>query len=121
MKKELTCIICPIGCALSAELSESGEISVLGNGCPRGKKYAEEELTAPKRTLTTVVRARTGEVVACKTDRPIPKEMLFSAMKIINSLKIDLPIRLGDVIINDIFGARLVATENKSSESEEDL
>lgn len=113
MRKELTCIICPIGCTLSATVFGGKVISVEGNTCPRGKKYAEEELIAPKRTLTTTVRASTGELVACKTDASIPKEKLFSAMEIINSLRIDLPISVGDVIIDNIFGARLVATESK--------
>lgn len=113
MKKELTCIICPIGCSLCAEVEDGRVIAVEGNTCPRGKRYAEEELTAPKRTLTTTVKATNGELIACKTDAPIPKEKLFSAMKIINSAKIDLPISIGDVIIDNIFGARLVATENK--------
>ena len=116
MKKELTCIICPIGCTLSAELCEGQIISVTGNTCPRGKQYAEEELIAPKRTLTTTVKTHSGKLVACKTDKPIPKEKLFLAMKIINSTRINLPIFIGDVIIEDVFGARIVATENKAEE-----
>lgn len=116
MKKELTCIICPIGCTVSAEITDGRIASITGNACPRGKKYAEEELTAPKRTLTTTVKTASGKLVCCKTDRPIPKENLLSAMKIVNSVRIDLPISIGDVIIEDVFGARLVATENKSWE-----
>ena len=118
MKRELTCIICPIGCSLSAELEDGRVTSVSGNGCPRGRKYAEEELVAPKRTLTTSVMSTSGEPVSCKTDRPIPKDKIFPAMEIVNSVKIDLPISIGDVIISDIFGAKLVATENKSSDTE---
>lgn len=116
MKKELTCIICPIGCSLSAELEYGRVTSVSGNSCPRGRKYAEEELICPKRTLTTTVKAKNGETVSCKTATPIPKEKIFEAMQIVNSVKIDLPISVGDVIIDDIFGAKLVATENKVSD-----
>lgn len=114
MKKELTCIICPIGCTVSAEIIDGRVASISGNACPRGKRYTEEEMTTPKRTLTTTVKTSSGKLVSCKTDRPIPKEKLLLAMEIVNSVRIDLPISIGDVIIEDVFGARLVATENKS-------
>jgi CxxC motif-containing protein len=56
MTKELTCVVCPAGCRMTAELDESGKvISVTGNTCPRGKTYAESEITNPVRTLTTTV------------------------------------------------------------------
>ena len=113
MKKELTCIVCPLGCPLVADIAEDGSITVTGNTCKRGEAYAITECTAPMRTLTSTVRTVGGEVVAVKTDRPIPKERLFDCMKIINSLKIDLPISIGDVIIEDVFGAKIIATQNK--------
>ena len=112
MKKTLTCIICPVGCEINIENKE-GEHCVFGNACPRGRAYAIEELTAPKRTLTSTVKTKDGRMVSVKTQNPIPKEKLFDAMKIINSLEIDLPITIGTVIIEDVYGSPLVATENK--------
>ena len=112
MKRELTCIICPLGCSLSATIEDGKVVFVEGNTCKRGKSYAEVECIAPVRTLTTTVMSNQNIPVACKTETPIPKEKLFSAMKIINTVKIDLPIRIGDVIIEDVFGSRLIATEN---------
>ena len=51
---ELTCIVCPMGCRMTVELSDGGEIlSVTGNTCPRGKQYAIDECTHPVRTVTT--------------------------------------------------------------------
>ena len=49
--KELVCIVCPNSCKLS--ISENGEVT--GARCPRGKKFATEELTCPKRTVCTTV------------------------------------------------------------------
>ena len=112
MKRDLTCIICPLGCQLVVEIKDGTVVSVEGNTCPKGKAYAEVECIAPVRTLTTTVMSVSGRPVACKTASPIPKDKLIPAMKIINSLKIDLPIHIGDVIIDDVFGAKLVATEN---------
>lgn len=112
MKKEMICIICPLGCHLTVESDNSDRIGVKGNGCKRGEHYAKEEFLCPKRTLTTTVLSVSGKTVSCKTLTPIPKEKLLEAMKIINSVKIDLPISVGDVIIEDVFGAKVVATEN---------
>ena len=49
MKRELICISCPIGCHIQAEMTAAGEVEVSGNRCPRGKAYALNELTDPKR------------------------------------------------------------------------
>ena len=57
-----TCIVCPIGCHLEAEVSDSGEIlSVSGNTCKRGETYIRDEVTNPRRTLTSN-RLEFGEV-----------------------------------------------------------
>lgn len=109
--RELTCIICPRGCQLSLELGD--EIKVAGNICARGKTYAINEITNPLRTVTSTVRLCDGGVVAVKTLSPIPKEKMMECMKIINSVVADVPIRVGDVIIDDLFGSKLVATQNK--------
>ena len=114
MKKEITCIICPIGCLLSVGNDEENNLCVFGNNCKRGELYAKEEFTCPKRTLTTTVVSESGRTVSCKSLTPIPKEKIFEAMKLINSIKISLPISVGDVIIEDVFGSKIVATENVS-------
>ena len=112
MKRELTCIICPVGCALTAEYV-NGEIAVTGNNCKRGSEYAKNELTDPKRTVTTTVRCANGEVVSVKTKAPISKDKMSECMKIINSYTADLPIKIGDVIIKDVFETDIIATSEK--------
>ena len=112
MKRELTCIVCPIGCSLLVDIEEGKVINVAGNTCPRGKTYAENECIAPVRTITTSVVCKTGEMLSVKTDRPIPKEKMAEAMKIINEASPDLPISVGDVIIEDVFGSKVIATRN---------
>lgn len=114
MKRELTCIVCPIGCSLSVELEDGRVIDVNGNTCPRGRVYAENECTAPKRTITTTVKCKNGEILPVKTEIPIPKEKMFEAMEVINKTYPSLPISSGDVIIEDVFGSRVVATKNLS-------
>ena len=118
MKRELTCIVCPVGCSLVAEIEDGRVLSVSGNKCPRGKVYAETECIAPMRTITTTVKCENGEIVSVKTKNPIPKEKIFEAMKIINSKNPVLPISIGDVIIEDVFGSPVVATGNAGGEED---
>jgi CxxC motif-containing protein len=113
MKRTLTCIVCPLGCTLEVELEGKTVVSVSGNTCPRGRTYAESECVAPMRTLTSTVRCTDGTPLAVKTDRPIPKDKVRDCMKIINSAIAPLPISIGDVIIKDVFGCNIVATQNK--------
>ena len=113
-KRELICITCPMGCALTAEI-DGEKITVSGNRCPRGEKYAVAELTHPTRTLTSTVACsnREGRFVAVKSKTPISKEKLFDAMKAINETKVKAPIKAGDVVIPALFGeADIVATSS---------
>ncbi len=113
MKRELTCIACPLGCNLTVELDGKEILSVTGNTCPRGKEYAVNECTRPVRTVTTTVRCEDGGLVAVKTAKPIPKDKMLEAMKIINKTVAKAPISVGDIIIEDLFGSPVVATQEK--------
>ena len=114
MKRSLTCIVCPRGCALEVSLSDSGEVlSVTGNICKRGTDYAIAECTNPMRTVTSTVRCLDG-VVAVKTQSNIPKEKLFDAMREINAVRVDYALKVGDVVLEDVAGTgvALIATAN---------
>ena len=114
--RELTCIVCPRGCALTVTIGEGKEIlAVEGNLCPRGKTYATDECTNPMRTVTSTVRCDNGEVVSCKTSAPIPKDMVFEVMKEINNAFAPCGVKIGDVIIKNVLGtgADIIATCNK--------
>ncbi len=115
--RELTCIVCPKGCALSVSLSDGGEVlSVSGNSCPRGKVYAEKECTHPERTVTSTMRTADGFVVPCKTKDPVPKESVFRVMEEINAATAAKSVSIGDVLIENVAGTGVpvVATANKS-------
>lgn len=115
MIRELTCIVCPRGCQLRAELDAQGAVvGVTGNVCSRGKQYAIDECTHPMRTVTSTVRAENGTPVPVKTSRTIPKEKMFDCMKQINRVRLSLPARIGDVVIQNVLdtGADVVVTAN---------
>ena len=116
--KNLTCIVCPRGCTLSVTLDPTAEnpvVSVEGQGCKRGVDYATAECTHPTRVLTTTAPTVDGGVVPCKTDKPIPRELLFEAMKAVNSLSAPVVVRIGDILLENLLGtgANIVATANR--------
>lgn len=112
MEKKLTCIVCPLGCSLTVKLDGKQVLSVEGNTCPRGKLYGENECTDPQRTVTSTVKCCNGSMLPVKTDRPIPKDRMLDCMALINSTVAKLPVRIGDVIIENAFGSNIVATAN---------
>lgn len=103
---KITCIMCPNGCNLTAVKNADGTVSVSGNKCPKGITYATEELTAPRRTVTTTVRLKGSDlaVLPVKTGKTIPKEKIKDVINKLRGLSIDAPVSVGDVIVHDIAG-----------------
>jgi len=113
-KREMTCIVCPKGCTLDIEISNNGTVGrVTGNRCKRGAKYAVDECTNPQRTITTTLRCEDGSMIAVKTDTTIPKDKMFEAMQMINATIVKLPVTVGDILIKNVFGSNIVATQNR--------
>ena len=112
--KELTCIVCPLGCHITVTLNKGKVVNVKGYSCPKGKEYAYQEIVQPVRTLATTVKIRNGtrNMLPVKTNKPIPKELLLKAMNIIAKVEVEAPIEIGTTIIKNILntGADVVAT-----------
>ena len=110
--KELTCIVCPRGCRLTID----DNLNVTGNFCPRGAQYAKDELTNPKRMITSFVRVknRKDTVVSVKTSSSVPKGMIFDVMNEISKIGVDAPTHIGDVVIKNVLGtgADIIITKN---------
>jgi CxxC motif-containing protein len=105
---------------LRASINEDKSIaSVTGNTCPRGEKYARDELTNPVRTLTSTVKLIGGKTLPVRTNKPIPKKKLFDAMKIIKSASATVPVSVGDVILRDFLGdgTDLIATRTVTEDA----
>ena len=112
MKRNLICIICPRGCALSADIS-SGNVTVTGNGCPKGQEYAINECTNPVRTVTATVRAanRENTMVSVKTATPVSKDRMMEVMHALRSTEIQVPVKIGDIILRNVCGTDIVVTK----------
>lgn len=114
--RELTCIGCPLGCALSVELKGTTEPSVTGNTCPRGAEYARKEVMNPTRIVTSTVRVRGGvsSMVNVKTAFAIPKDKIFVCIHALKDVVINAPVCIGDVILANVAdtGVDIVAAKN---------
>lgn len=112
----LTCICCPMGCELTAEVENGKAVSVSGNTCPRGKAYAESEIESPTRIVTTTVISDCGRPVPVKTAQPIPKGMIAECVAEIKKQHPALPVEIGQVLIDDLLGTGASVTVTKSVE-----
>ena len=114
-KRELTCIQCPMGCALTVTI-DGEKIEVMGNTCPRGAKYGTKEVTDPTRIVTSTVPVHHGEIsrVSVKTEKDIPKDKIFAVMDEIRDVTVDAPVQIGDVILPNAAGTgiNIIATKN---------
>ena len=116
MKRELVCICCPRGCNLTVDYDGEMVNSVTGNTCPRGDKYAREEIIEPKRVVTSTVKVEGGKdnVTSVRTNGSVPKDKIFEVMKAINNITLKSPVKIGDIAQSNICntGVDLVITRN---------
>ena len=101
----ITCIVCPMGCPLKVTKLDN-EYKVEGNTCKRGEKYGVEELTNPKRVITTTVKLNGSylNLLPVKTEDSIPKDMMFEIMEELDKITVTSPINVGDIIVENILG-----------------
>ena len=119
-RKHFTCVTCPVGCEIDVELQDSDVVSIEGSKCAKGKEFVLQELEEPMRILTTTVRIKGAEwaMLPVRSDRPIPKRLLFPVMKELASVELQAPVKMSDVIIGDVAGtgADIVATRTMERE-----
>ncbi|WP_297501799.1 DUF1667 domain-containing protein [Thermococcus sp.] len=106
-----TCIVCPLGCSIEVEVEDGKVLEVRGHTCPRGKEWAIQEVTSPKRVVMTVLPVENGALptVSVKTAEPVPKEKIPELMRFLASLKLKAPIKIGDVV-TEWKGVKIVVT-----------
>jgi CxxC motif-containing protein len=112
---EIVCVQCPMGCKLKIIMDEENKISdISGYTCERGKQYAVQEITDPKRIIPSSIKVVNGELplVSVKTDRPVSKKLISEIMIIIKKSSVTAPVKVGQVLVKNILGtgADIVAT-----------
>lgn len=116
MIKKMTCIVCPNGCELEAEIADGKVISVSGNLCRNGALYATQEAEQPKRTIASSVLVKNGALplVSVRLSRAVPKERIFDVMEEVRRVSLEAPVHAGDVAVKNILGLEsdLIVTKN---------
>lgn len=99
---KLICIVCPRGCHL--EIDEN--LNVKGNFCKCGEVYAKNELISPKRKVTSTVEVLNGNVkrVSVITENEIPKDKIFDVMNVIKKVKVNAPLPINSIVVEDVLG-----------------
>lgn len=110
--KQMTCIVCPVGCHLVID----DHLNVSGNRCPRGERYGIDEMTHPKRMLTSTVKTTFSSHprLSVKSSTALPKGLIFEAISVLDDIIIDKNVKIGDVIVSNIMntGVDMIATAN---------
>lgn len=119
MLKEFTCIICPNGCDVRAEVADGKIVRIEGNTCPKGEAYVRQELTEPKRTITTSVLVDGGvfPLASVRLSDPIPKERIFDVAREIQKIRLKAPVKAGTVLLSDVLhlGSKVIVTRDVPS------
>lgn len=112
---QFNCTTCPSECLLTVKVERTADghvaevRSVTGNSCPRGDKFAHQEPTRPMRVLTTTVAVSGGDetLLPVRTAEAIPLELHAQAMARIRGLVIDAPIRMGDIVLENLLDTNI--------------
>lgn len=112
---QFNCTTCPSECLLTVEVERdaNGAVaaahSVTGNNCPRGDKFAHQELTCPMRVLTTTVAISGGDeaLLPVRTADAIPLTLHAQAMNLIRGVVVEAPIRMGDVVLENLLDTNI--------------
>ena len=115
-EKNIICTVCPLGCRMTVSIKDGKVIRVAGNSCGRGLEYANIEAVSPVRTLTTTIKVKNGDsaVTSVRSSLPLLRDDLLRCMKVINRLEVLAPLRIGDIVIENILGtgSNMIITRN---------
>ena len=116
--REFICVTCPVGCTIQAKVEDGKLLSIEGNTCSRGIDFVEEELTAPKRMLTTTVQVRGGTLplVPVRTVEAIPKNLLLEVARVLRDTVVDAPVEAHQVVLADALGCGVDVVTSRSME-----
>ena len=114
-KRELTCIRCPLRCAITVTLEGSTIQEITGFTCKRGEDYARKEVLDPTRTVTSVVfiDSESERMLPVKTKEDIPKDKIFEIMEALKSVRVKAPVKIGQVILENAAGTGVPVVATK--------
>ncbi len=117
MTQDMICIICPKGCHLKVT-NQDGQVSCTGNACKRGAIYATQEMIAPTRMLTSTVAITDALHARCPviSSQAVPKDRLFEMVKVLETITVQAPVKLNQVIVSNILDSGIDILASRSFE-----
>ena len=116
MIREFTCIICPNGCDLAAEIEDGKVVNVERAQCKKGIEYAAGEITNPMRTIASSVAVEHGTMplASVRLSKAVPKDLIFPIMREIDKVRLSAPTHIGDIVIHNVCGtdSDVIVTKN---------
>ena len=114
MNRVYTCILCPNSCEIAVEYEGKQLLKAEGHKCDNGRKYVEQELTDPKRTIASSILVQGGDrpLVSVRLTAPISRDLIFPLMEQIQKMALTAPVEPGTVVLSQVFGtdADLITT-----------
>lgn len=115
---KLICTTCPKGCTLV--VTKEGETIVdVKAGCNRGKNYAHQELTDPRRMVATSVRIEGARhpLLPVYTASPFPKPRIAELMKSLRGVVVHAPIKAGAVVVTNVLDTGIDVLASRDMEN----
>jgi len=110
------CIGCPLGCRLEVDEDPHHTVEVRGFSCKRGKDYARQEHTDPRRFMTTTVaiQGAAWARLPVRTRQTIPKAKVRAVCQAVQRITVHAPVLQGDVIVRNVLdtGVDVIATRD---------
>ncbi|MDD3243279.1 MAG: DUF1667 domain-containing protein [Eubacteriales bacterium] len=105
IEKDMVCIVCPVGCRLHV-VKDGEQITVSGNTCKRGERYAVGEFTDPQRTVTSSVYVEGGHMplASVRTEKTISKAKIPAVLEALKTVRPVAPVKVGDVVLPNAAG-----------------
>jgi len=118
--KEIICIGCPMGCPVILEHEGQDIKKISGNECKRGSKYAVQEFSDPRRSISTTVAISNAlwQRLPVKITAPVQKDRVIEAAKIIHTIHVSAPIKMGQILLENLFdepNVHVIATRSMNA------
>jgi CxxC motif-containing protein len=108
-QREFICVTCPVGCSIDAQVEGQDLVGLRGQACARGEAFVREELTDPRRMLTTTVRVRGGKLplVPVRSSAPLPQHLLFDVARALRKIELEAPVKEHQVVLKNVLGTQV--------------
>ena len=95
-----------MGCAIHAVI-EDGELKEIeGEACRRGIDWVRQELSDPRRMLTTTVQVEGGvlPLVPVRSRDALPKDKILPVAALLRHVVLQAPVKEGQIVVADVLG-----------------